>query len=155
MIRAPAFLPPTWHRLMIAMIWFNPTSMSTLHSCPKRSRRFSLPIIPLLTPFPFSLTWLEFLPWPLGLDDFNIFYLTAFVSPNIQQLWSMAELQFSGSRRDLAVETGWVYDCCAGEGECVCINVCVGGEASRGGGGLMEKGKNREKRGRRNLTSCL
>lgn len=79
----------------------------------------------------FFLTWLEFLPWPLGLDDLNIFYLSAFVSPNIQQLWSMAELQFSGSRRDLAVEK-WVQHHCAG--------VCVGGK----GGGAIDGG-NRKK----------
>lgn len=44
--------------------------------------------------------WLEFLPCPLGCSDLNIFYLTAFVKANIQQLWSIAELQFLGSRRD-------------------------------------------------------
>lgn len=47
----------------------------------------------------------------------------------------MAELQFSGSRRDLAVEE-WVQHHCAG--------VCVGGKGGSGGvieGGKQEKGR--------------
>lgn len=79
-------------------------------------------------------TWSEFLPWPLGSDDFNIFYLSAFVSPNIQQLWSMAELQFSGSRRDLAVEKGGggggVQPLCW-----LCVCVCTGEWMGDDGGG--------------------
>lgn len=55
----------------------------------------------------------------------------------------MAELQFSGSRRDLAVEKGWVQLLRWLERVCMCVRwrECGGG----GGGWVMEKGKNREK----------
>lgn len=65
----------------------------------------------------------------------------------------MAELQFSGSRRDLAVEEGWVQPLCwLGESVCVCVYVYVLGGGEGGGvcvgGALMEKGKNSEKKGK-------
>lgn len=90
------------------------------------------------------LTWLEFLWWPLGSDDSDIFYLSAFVSPNIQQLWSMATLQFSGSRWDSSARKKKIKGVSATAAlmerrVCVSVRVCVGWKW-----GVMEKGKNRE-----------
>lgn len=92
-------------------------------------------IIPQLTPAAFSHLIGISAAAPSDWTDSDIFYLSAFVRPNIQQLWSVAELQFSGSRRDLAAEKG--------------VGVCAS---------MMERqgeGKTRECRGRKNLTLSL
>lgn len=63
----------------------------------------------------------------------------------------MAELQFSGSRRDLAVEKGWVQLLRWLERVCMCVRwrECGGG----GGGGDGKRKKQRKGEGR--ISRCL
>lgn len=62
----------------------------------------SFPFLSSIPPAPYAD--LNFCPGLWGSSDLTIFYLSIFVKANIQQLWSIAELQFSGSRRILIQE---------------------------------------------------
>lgn len=76
------------------------------------------------------LTWLEFLPRPLGLSDFNIFYLSAFVWALIFiscDLWLNYNFQGQGGT--------WLRSGC---NHCVDMCECVRGVC---GGGEQEKGR--------------
>lgn len=84
-----------WHLVTIAVIFL--VSRRT-------SRGLVLLTIHQLTPTAFSHL-IRISAAASGTERFQHILFKCFcVSPNIHQLWSMAELQFSGSRRDLAEE---------------------------------------------------